>query len=218
MAHALQEREGQEKARKGPEPEGLAEAREGLSPQQARVIEATGNDQLKRALQSPDMAKPANAPVRSKILQVLVDREGREAVDRFLAEVERKRQPEDGEDGQKEDEPARDRAIKAVEARGLPRNLIPTATVGFELDQASGKFTLTLSGPMQFDVDGKTIKFDKEIRGVATAAGLEKVEGIKGKSGWFTASVQAIHAEGDELVIVTSLKTVRVPKASIPEF
>ena len=179
-----------------------------LDPAQAKQLEAMDSEALRKLLTQPDMSGQANAPVRGKVIEVLTARLGPDAV-RDLLEI-----------GPVEEDAAmspRDQAVKVMVDRGLPENLIPKATIAFALDD-DDRFTLTLSGRMQFEVDGKTIKFDEVITGIATEDGLEEIEGIKGKSGWFTAEVESIYLDGDELVIETSLKTVRVDKEDIPPF
>ena len=99
------------------------------------------------------MAMPANAAVRAKVLDILTSRIGEADVARLLAAT-------DGgaaELRDKDDGSARERAVRFVEENGLPRNLVPLHTEGFEVDEDGNTRVEVLAGAVSFEGEGRWV-------------------------------------------------------------
>ncbi len=206
--------QAKDRARKGQKAEGLEEAKEALDPQQAQAIEAMSADQLKRALQEPDLEKPANAGVKSKVVEVLTARVGQSEVDRLLAEAAELRA---GQAQKASPDHPWMRAVQVWESVGLNANLVPYSADEFEYDEDSLRFSLGTGASIRFEREGRTIEFSEKIEGYVGTNGVERLEGIKVKHGWTTEAVKAIYVEGADVVMQLETEHVRLCLEEMPE-
>ena len=111
----------------------------------------------------------------------------------------------------------REEAASAFESYGVPPQLVPESTTAFELDAKTGRFTLSLKEKLTVQLEGAKLVFDSTVSGTLGEGRIDNISGIKGKKGFFSASVSTMQVRGSELVVTHSAGEAKVAIASLPQ-
>lgn len=92
------------------------------------------------------------------------------------------------------DKVANEVRAKLIEA-GLPGALLPSTISTFTYDEASGWFTVQLSGKTVLSPGGHTVTYQPTLRGRLLPSLIDSVEGVTVKVGFFHPAITRIEAD-----------------------
>ena len=182
-----------------------------VDPQMGRAIELMGNQSIIDALSTADMQKPANAMVRTAMMEEMTRRVGP-----FEAELALQNATPKGKRATDEapHRPA-ESAWHLFEAEmSLPKELIPQEILDFELDRDTSEFTLTMRSPTQMEFGGHNVTYNDVVTGLLTPGKMERLEGVRIKQGSTTGAVERFDASGTTLWIFTQEEVIEVDLAA----
>lgn len=90
-------------------------------------------------------------------------------------------------------------AYEVLEEYDFPVGLLPNGVLGYELDNSTGEFTVSLNGTCTYSVDSYELKYSSAITGVISTDELSSLSGIKVKVWFFWLSIVKVVRDGDEL-------------------
>jgi len=104
------------------------------------------------------------------------------------------------------------RTQRALVEHQLPEGLLPTGLVQAHIE-TDGRFSVVLPKRVERTHGGYRVRFGPRISGRVTAGRVEKLQGVEAKQMlWFP--VQAITADGDELVFTVGPAQRRLPRSA----
>jgi hypothetical protein len=94
-------------------------------------------------------------------------------------------------------------------AAGLPGALLPATVVGFSLDEATSRFTVTLSAKTILTPASHTVTYHPTIRGKLGAGLLDEVEGVTVKVGFLHPAITKIQADAAKTTVTFTVMGTR---------
>jgi hypothetical protein len=177
--------------------------KQGPMPVTAEALQQLGNATLADMLRDPDMTLAANVGVRREVYDILAQRVGVDAVNKLMAESEAKQVASLEGEEQEATQVAMnelDHARLVVGDQRIAANLVPRNIEAFDFDPGSGAFVMEIEMPVDFEVEGTTIHYEKRITGILGNSIITNVEGITCKGHWFPVPVNSLTRDGDWVV------------------
>lgn len=109
------------------------------------------------------------------------------------------------------DETPLHRVRRVTEEHGLPGGLMPDSVRDADIDDATGRFRVTLTAEHERQVDGIPVWYATTVTGVLTKGRIEALKGVKARVALWVP-VTAIEAEGDGLWFSVGPVRKRVPR------
>lgn len=103
-------------------------------------------------------------------------------------------------------------AYKALEEFNFPVGLLPKGAVGYELDEASGRFRAYLNGSCGYSLEGSyELKYKSTISGYISKNRLSSLTGISVKVLFLWLNIVEVVRKGDELELSVGIASAAFP-------
>jgi hypothetical protein len=103
-----------------------------------------------------------------------------------------------------------------LQAHGLPGALLPATATAFHLDEATGKFTVSLDQETVVEPGGYKVTYSKQIRGTLSKGAIRDLEGVTVKIAFTKPAITSIALEpdGEQLTFSVAGMKRSVPKSA----
>lgn len=98
-----------------------------------------------------------------------------------------------------------------LQSYGFPAGLLPQSVTGYELDPATGKFSVYLDGSCSFSVSGYDLKYKSTITGTIAQNRITNLSGIQVKILFFWINIIEVTSDGDELELSVGIASANFP-------
>ncbi|KAI3449464.1 hypothetical protein Pfo_006129 [Paulownia fortunei] len=88
---------------------------------------------------------------------------------------------------------------EVLESYGFPVGLLPKGVTSYELNSATGKFSVYLNSSCSFTIDGYDLKYKTTITGTISTDKIKNLNGIQVKVLLFWVNIIEVTKDGDEL-------------------
>ncbi|KAG8389505.1 hypothetical protein BUALT_Bualt02G0236400 [Buddleja alternifolia] len=106
---------------------------------------------------------------------------------------------------------------EALETYGFPVGLLPKGVTSYELDSATGKFTVHLNKSCSFTIDGYNLNYKTKISGTISTNRIKNLNGIQVKVLLFWVNIIEVTKDGDELELSVGIASADFPMDSFVE-
>ncbi|XP_057774875.1 uncharacterized protein At5g01610-like [Salvia miltiorrhiza] len=94
---------------------------------------------------------------------------------------------------------------------GFPAGLLPQGVTSYELDTATGKFSVSLGGSCSFSISGYDLKYKSTITGTIAKNKITDLNGIQVKILFFWINIIEVTSAGDELQLSVGIASANFP-------
>ncbi|CAA0828220.1 Protein of unknown function- DUF538 [Striga hermonthica] len=100
---------------------------------------------------------------------------------------------------------------EALESYGFPVGLLPKGVTSYELDSATGKFSVHLNSSCSFTIDGYDLKYNPTIAGTISVDQIKDLSGIQVKVLLFWVNIIEVTKYGDQMELSVGIASADFP-------
>ncbi|KAL3849746.1 hypothetical protein ACJIZ3_011628 [Penstemon smallii] len=100
---------------------------------------------------------------------------------------------------------------EVMESYDFPEGLLPKGVTGYELDSATGKFTVYLNKTCSFTINGYNLRYKSKITGTISKDRIKNLKGIQVKVLFFWVNIVEVTKDGDELEFSVGIASADFP-------
>ncbi|XP_051132171.1 uncharacterized protein LOC127252155 [Andrographis paniculata] len=102
-------------------------------------------------------------------------------------------------------------AYQVLLAYGFPVGLLPQGVTSYELDPATGKFSVYLNSSCSFSIEGYSLKYKATISGTISRGKIKDLKGIQVKVLFFWIDIVEVIQDGDEIAFSVGILSASFP-------
>lgn len=100
---------------------------------------------------------------------------------------------------------------EVIQSYNFPAGLLPVGVKSYELDRATGKFSVYLDGSCSFSISGYDLKYKSTISGKITQGKISDLNGIQVKILFFWINIIEVSIDGNELAFSVGIASANFP-------
>ncbi|KAI5680466.1 hypothetical protein M9H77_01693 [Catharanthus roseus] len=90
-------------------------------------------------------------------------------------------------------------AYEVLQQYDFPVGILPKGVTGYELDRATGKFTVHFDKTCSFNIQGYQLRYKSKITGVISKRALKNLSGVQVQVLFLWLNIGEVTRDGDEL-------------------
>ncbi|KGN45500.2 uncharacterized protein LOC101206914 [Cucumis sativus] len=108
-------------------------------------------------------------------------------------------------------------AYDILQQYGFPVGILPIGATGYQLNRATGEFSLYLSQKCKFKIDSYELEYKSTLQGVISKGRIRKLKGVSVKIFLLWLSIVEVVNDGDDLQFSVGIASANFPLDSFYE-
>ncbi|KAL4038863.1 hypothetical protein IC575_002499 [Cucumis melo] len=108
-------------------------------------------------------------------------------------------------------------AYDILQQYGFPVGILPIGATGYELNRATGEFSLYLNQRCKFKIDSYELEYKSTVQGVISQGRIRKLKGVSVKIVLLWLSIVEVVNDGDDLQFSVGIASANFPLDSFYE-